>query len=133
VGLKKRVKGSAAQIGNLYEDKPRQKHANARTHGSGRSFSPQSRSVDSMKSPGHGVLFSYDPSAKKKYVDGNLHHEGYYGEYPEAVKSAKKNKGVVVKGTGIYSTSFEVFAPVSKLMIVRAKAESRASGSDDEN
>ena len=65
MGLKKRTHGSAAQIGNLYEDKPRVQHASARAHASGQALAPRSRSVNSMKSPGYAITFKGSDGSRK--------------------------------------------------------------------
>ncbi len=55
MGYKTRVKGSAAQIGNVYKEEQRETQFGARRKASGSAQVPVSRSVDSMKAPVRGA------------------------------------------------------------------------------
>ena len=56
MGYKTRTHGSGAQIGQKYQEDQRSYPYGARAHASGRSQTPQTRSLDSMKAPKEIIL-----------------------------------------------------------------------------
>jgi hypothetical protein len=75
MGFKTRVKGTPAQIGNVYKERPGLR--TGRRRGSGADVGPQTRSVDSMKapeSPKHEMVIHTTPGTKVKVLHDKKHN-----------------------------------------------------------
>jgi hypothetical protein len=66
VGFKTRVSGTPAQIGNTYKEEQKVSQFGAKRKASGAAQVPQSRSVDSMKSPAWKMEMADHPQLTEK-------------------------------------------------------------------
>jgi len=131
MGWKTRVKGTPNQIGQSYQESEKRSPyaSHTRRKASGSAVDPQPRSIDGSAAGSHLIIYSPNNATTQQYFAGKLHHEGYYTEYPDALKAAQKHGGVVTQvQSGVHEGSYEVHAPISPIMKARAIVEAKKSG-----
>lgn len=127
MGWKTRKDGSNRYFQSSNEKSPYS--SGTRRKASGSVVDPQHRSIGGSAAGSHLVIYSPNNATTQQYLAGKLHHEGYYTEYPDALKAAKKHGGVVTKvQSGVHEGAYEVHAPVSPVMKARAITEAKMSG-----